>query len=309
MNVSIIICTKDRPKSLQMTLEALSSINLAEHEVELLVVDNASKSPVEPLVSAFTPSNRMKVRYVFEATPGHDYALNCGIAHASGDAIVFTDDDVLPSKNWLCELIAPLDHGEADAVAGASTLHPDLCFEWMSKSHYAFLAVVSPNDQEWFMLTGVNMAVHRRVLDYGIRFDPDLGPGRLGFCGDLLFTDQVRHAGFRLKAVPSASVVHCPDVSRLSFDSWRDRVIKEGACRAYVSYHWGGYRLRTVPVKLLQVSIRRIQLWLSRKLSSKTAEHPTEEELNVWGEFSYFLKLFSYLGRTRKYAATIDMNQ
>lgn len=82
------------------------------------------------------------------------------------------------------------------------------------------------------------MAFARRVLARVPAFDPELGPGRLGFCEDSLFCLQLREAGFRMATALDVVVEHHPDPARISAQSFMARVVKEGQSQAYLSYHW-----------------------------------------------------------------------
>ena len=55
---------------------------------------------------------------VDERRPGLSYARNRGIAAASGDIIVTTDDDVICPEDWIERLVAPFERGDVMIVTG-----------------------------------------------------------------------------------------------------------------------------------------------------------------------------------------------
>jgi GT2 family glycosyltransferase len=91
---SVIIATKDRAALLD---QALASLRAQENapEYELIVVDNGS-SDATPAVA-----RKHGAVYAFVAEPNRGKARNAGLARASGDAIVFVDDDVVTPPAFL----------------------------------------------------------------------------------------------------------------------------------------------------------------------------------------------------------------
>jgi cellulose synthase/poly-beta-1,6-N-acetylglucosamine synthase-like glycosyltransferase len=101
---------------------------------------------------------------------------------AQGDIFVFTDDDIRPSHDWLEHLCNPILSEAADAVAGAIAIAPSRRRSWMEPLHCALLASTDGWDaRNPDAMNGANMAFSRRVLAKVPGFDPELGPGALGF--------------------------------------------------------------------------------------------------------------------------------
>jgi glycosyltransferase involved in cell wall biosynthesis len=240
MRISIIICTRNRAASLAKTLAAIGKVSLpASSECELLVVDNASSDDTEAVANAARLENSMPVRYLREPHGGQASARNTGLAAATGDLIVFTDDDVIPSHDWLVRLCAPILEGAADAVVGGVRLAPHLLRPWMTAFHRAWLAssdALDPRNPS--RMVGANMAFSRAVLETVTAFDPELGPGAIGFGDDTLFSMQLRAAGYRIAAAFDAEVEHHFDEQRLLRTQWLESARKMGRADAYLAHHW-----------------------------------------------------------------------
>ena len=196
--VSIIICSRNRVNDLRETLNALSKLTVpADITCELIVVDNASEDETASFVRAFKPAN-MSQRYLFEPRKGQNYGYNTALAAATGDVLLFTDDDVRPEGNWIEGMCRPILSGEYDVVAGGVRIAPHLMRPWMELPHRTWLA-----STEWLAqdghegMVGANMAISKRVLERVPEFDPELGPGTLGFGGETLFYLQLKEAGYR----------------------------------------------------------------------------------------------------------------
>ncbi|HEY7887634.1 MAG TPA: glycosyltransferase [Steroidobacteraceae bacterium] len=100
MNLTVAICTWNRAPLLRRTLDSLA-IQRALSDVtwELLVVNNNCTDETDAVVSAFT--SRLPIRGLHEPNPGLSNARNKAVADATGDYIVWTDDDVVVCPEWL----------------------------------------------------------------------------------------------------------------------------------------------------------------------------------------------------------------
>jgi GT2 family glycosyltransferase len=94
--VTILIATKDRASDLRVTLREMRKQRYPL--TELLVIDDGSKVPVEPLVREAWPGASV-IRH--EKSAGQCARRNEGFAHANGEYILQLDDD--------CSLTCPED--------------------------------------------------------------------------------------------------------------------------------------------------------------------------------------------------------
>lgn len=237
--VSIIICTCNRVADLRQTLDAIGRLPVpAELSCELTVVDNGSSDGTAATVQSLTLPN-MPLRYLSEPRRGKGYAYNAGMAAATGDILLFTDDDVRPPADWLEGMSRPIASGEADAVVGGVKLAPHLHRPWLKKEHVRPLASTEylPHDV-LINLVGANMAFSRRVLERVPQFDVELGPGATGMGDETLFSQQLTAAGYRFALALDIVAVHHLDPSRLTRKGFGALIRKIGASNAYISWHW-----------------------------------------------------------------------
>jgi glycosyltransferase involved in cell wall biosynthesis len=110
--ISVVIPTRDRPTMLRRCLEAVlsqSSANL----VEVIIVNDGCRS-VDGLIRA-----DKRLRVLEGPGRGPAAARNAGIASATGDVVLFTDDDTVPQPRWLEATISCFTrHPEAVGVVG-----------------------------------------------------------------------------------------------------------------------------------------------------------------------------------------------
>ena len=97
--ISAIICTHNpREDYLRRVLEALRTQTLPATQWELLLIDNASKSP---LAGRFDLSWHPNARHVREEELGLTPARLRGINESKADILVFVDDDTVLAPNYL----------------------------------------------------------------------------------------------------------------------------------------------------------------------------------------------------------------
>jgi glycosyltransferase involved in cell wall biosynthesis len=103
VSVSVVVCTRNRAHILP---DCLDSLKRLEHDkLEFVVVDNApSDSSTRELVES-TAAGDARFSYVCEMLPGLSYARNRGLAHARGEIIAYTDDDVRVDPLWVKGLL------------------------------------------------------------------------------------------------------------------------------------------------------------------------------------------------------------
>ena len=264
MDVSIILCTYNRDEHLKETLRSLQQAEVPEEwAVELLLVDNISTDATPEVIRAFEHPE-MEVRVVREEKRGCSYARNRGVSEASGEVLLFTDDDVRVPPDWVEEMATPILEGGGDAVAGGVELAEEVRADWMSPVHRSLLASTEEIDPEQpDRMVGANMAIAAGVFEEIPRFDPELGPGALGLGGETLVSLQILEAGFRIESAFDVTVEHHADPSRLTWEKWDEAAEKSGRAGAYLSYHWKQrqYSLPTLAAGWLYCTLR---VWWKR---------------------------------------------
>lgn len=102
MLLSVAICTWNRAESLRIALSSLTRLmSPAEASWEVIVVDNNSSDDTLSAVEEYR--DVLPIRYAFESRQGLSHARNRAVEEASGDLIIFTDDDVRVDPCWLAE--------------------------------------------------------------------------------------------------------------------------------------------------------------------------------------------------------------
>lgn len=209
--ISVIICTFNRCESLASTLESFTRIKTrSDFTWELIVVDNNSVDTTKRVVSEF--NSRLPIRYFFESKQGLSHARNCGIAQAQGDIIVFTDDDVIVTNNWLHEITNGLNaFSDVDLLFGRTLMH--------SAEQYA-LSTKDSEEQEifehpsypWAVGNGNNMAIRHSLFSRIGLFDVNFGAGsKISSSEDSDFVYRALKSGCKILYYPLCLVYHNHD--------------------------------------------------------------------------------------------------
>ncbi len=263
MDVSVILCTRNRADQLATTLKSLGAMAVPPNlRWELIVVDNNSSDDTRRVAQECAATSALAVRYLFEGRQGLSHARNTGLAHAQGELVLFTDDDVAVANDWLAQMVDVFRRTSCDAAVGKTELAPGVLRPWMNDYFRGVLAAMDFELGGPLELVGVNMGFRRSVLQRVREFDPELGSGALGLGEETLFGWQLMEAGYTIAYARHAVVVHHPDVSRLRRSEWLSVAAKTGARNAYLEYHWEHSDLRAARLKWLwfwtKLRVRRI---------------------------------------------------
>jgi GT2 family glycosyltransferase len=223
---SVVVATAGRPGQLARCLAALQADRAATPR-EVVVVDNAPP----------TVAQRAGVRVLCEPRPGKSHALNTGVTAASGDVVLFLDDDVLVRPGWTDALVAAAVRPEVGVVAGRvlprwSAPPPP----WLLGPHAVHLTLVDrgPDDRPLAPdepAYGAAMAVRAEVLRrLDPPFDPRLGPRpglKLGH-EEVHLAERVRRLGLDVVHCGAAVAEHCIDPARMDRGRLRRLVLQSG---------------------------------------------------------------------------------
>jgi GT2 family glycosyltransferase len=124
--LSVIVPTRDRPRELIQLLDALRAQDLAPERFEVVVVDDGSRTPVEPLLARRAYPFALAV--LAQPASGPGAARNRGVERARAETVVFFNDDAVPAPDCLRRhLLAHATSREPRAVLGAFRLLPRHC--------------------------------------------------------------------------------------------------------------------------------------------------------------------------------------
>lgn len=224
MKITVVTCTHNpRQDYIERTLDALSGQTLPKIDWEFLLVDNASENPLaERIDLSWHPS----ARHVGETQLGLTPARLRGIAEASGDIIVFVDDDNVLSPDFLEEALRIGGAFPFLGAWGGGSILPE--FEtpppaW-AEPYYPYLALLDKPDALWANAVGgaspipvgaglcVRNCVARKYRDE-VALDPtrmrlDRRGKSLDGAGDLDLALTARRFGLGWGIFPTLKLLH-----------------------------------------------------------------------------------------------------
>ncbi len=230
--LSVIICTHNPvPEYLARVLRALAAQTLPQSHWELLLVDNASETPVATRCDLSWHPHGRTVR---EDRLGLTPARLRGIAEADGDILVFVDDDNALAPDYLQHAQALLAARPELGAIGAGTLEPEFAASPSPelRPYLALLALRSrpaaacsrdPGDAEcvpW----GAGLCVRREVVQTYVRLVAQLDTHgmldrrgqRLFGNGDVAFSWAATRLGKGFGVFPELRAVHLIRAERLT---------------------------------------------------------------------------------------------
>jgi glycosyltransferase involved in cell wall biosynthesis len=208
MKLSIIIPSYQRPLDLKRCLTSVEFQTRPADEVVVVVRDG----DVETLELISVCRETMKsLRTIPVEKPGLIAALNSGIEAATGDILVFTDDDSEAQPNWLELIEASFAEPEVGAVGGRDWLqfpeeiprylHPEVkrlgVLSWYGKLHGNHHRPLRGHRREVMFLKGVNMAFRRGALGT-YRIDPNLHGTGAQVGSEIDLCGHVREMGLKI---------------------------------------------------------------------------------------------------------------
>ncbi|MBU1202677.1 glycosyltransferase [Patescibacteria group bacterium] len=206
-NCSIVLSTFNRLAYLKKCLEALLAQDFSEYEI-VIVNDGSTDDTKEFLDSLSDP----KIKIIHhKKNLGLSVARNTGIKNTYYDIIAFTDDDCLPEKNWLSQLVAGFDSENVGLVIGQVF--------YIDKNYKGYFPerLVQNIKAHWPM--GANVAYHKKVFDTCGYFDPQFFKYNNE---DSEMAIRTVSYGFDFKKQPTAVVCH-------QADNWTTRSLLKSA--------------------------------------------------------------------------------
>jgi GT2 family glycosyltransferase len=198
-------------------------------KAEIVVVDDASTDETAALLESLGSSVKV-VRH----SSNHGFSTSCndGASIASGDYLVFLNNDTVPRAGWLEALIGYADAHPQAAVVGAKLLYPDetvqhagvvICQDRYPRHIYTGFPADHPavsKSREFQIVTGACMLVRRTAFMQAGGFSVEF---RNGF-EDVDLCLRLREQGHQVHYCAECVVQHLESVSPGRFKRDQDNV-------------------------------------------------------------------------------------
>jgi GT2 family glycosyltransferase len=225
---SIVIASNRGPTGIRECLNGLVAQEFARKRYEVVVVDDGSPVAIETIDEEFV--GRLRLRLLRQSNAGPARARNAGAAEATGDFLAFTDDDCVPSRDWLSRLADALV-AHPDAMVGGTVSNGAADDRYADATHHliAYLERSFADGSRRRFFTTNNLALSRELFAAVGGFDE-----RFAVAGgeDREFCERWLAQGRPLVSKPDAVVTHL------------HRMTLRGFVRQQYHYGRGAFRLR-----------------------------------------------------------------
>lgn len=218
VRLTIIFATHNGARKLRRMLESLTYSTLDKKFWKIVAVDNNSTDDTMNVLHAY--QGKLPLQILFEPRAGKGHALNAAFPHVAGELVVITDDDVIPSPDWLEQYLALADaHPGYDMFSGL--IEPEWekqpepwLLDWVDLAPiYALNGSVASGPIAARHIFGPNSAFRTRILPdtYTVK-DIDVGPDakkrQYAMGGDTAFALHLEQKGHRALHSRKPSVRH-----------------------------------------------------------------------------------------------------
>jgi len=302
MDISLVVCTYNRAHLLVDTIQALTIQDTPTNlNWELILVDNNSKDQTAECTRTFIDRTPFPLRYYFEGRQGQSYARNKGIQEARGDIIAFTDDDVIPAKNWISSIALAMGENGAAGIGGRILPKWEKPVpNWLkNKRHlWGYLAMLDSDEVRELALPlvdgakiwGANMAFKKSLFEEIGLFDP-----KRGNVGNKLYrgeeTEIVTRAlelGKRLVFDPRPVVHHRVGAERMKKSYFRKVVFDGGESHALQPVTISGVHALGAPRWLYSIIAKEGFDWVTHSILHRDDAFDRELDMlddlgKLWG--------------------------
>lgn len=138
IHIDICIATYRRPVLLRQLLESIERQQLPVMVfLKIIVVDNDVSESARDVVAAFAGHSLWPVQYDVEPEKNIAKARNRTLSHATGDYVLFVDDDEYADDWWIRNLLKAATGFNADVVFGpVLPVYQDNTPEWIVKGKF-----------------------------------------------------------------------------------------------------------------------------------------------------------------------------
>ena len=229
IRITIAICTYNRASYLKDTLDDLGSQSAHPGQFEVLVINNNSKDGTETVCEIFKKTNpEINFRWVKEERQGLSYARNRAAREAASQVLLYIDDDVFLSENYVQTAIEYTESRQSTLCAGGRifvSFDDEENSDWIPKELMPMFGLHDLGDDNLIYPSsnfprGGNMMIRKTVFDAFGYFDTTLGRTGKELLGseEKAFFERIRKNGVELHYWAEMELTHRIGYKRLERD-------------------------------------------------------------------------------------------
>ena len=286
--ISVILPTRDRPEELLAAVDSVLGQNLPGDGYELIVVDNSQGGEAAESLDSLQADALRRLQILHEPEPGLLAGRHRGAAAASGDILVFTDDDIIADENWLKSIGQAFTDPEIHLVTGPSRPRfqgdPPEWLDGFWTDHRpgrscGYLSLLDLGDEireiDPAYVWGLNFAIRRQAFDNLGGFHPDALPWdlrRFRGDGENGIVLGARKRGLKALYHPQALVYHVIAEDRLREEYFLRRAYLQGISHSYMEIREQGMKSGTPLRTTAEKVCRKLRETLGRLQAGKRSD-------------------------------------
>lgn len=307
-----------------------SVLNSSYPDFEVILVDNGSKDgSVELIENMFRSDRRLKILKL-RKNIGFAAGNNVGIAHCTGNYIVFLNNDTIVEKNWLCELVKIMEKNNDIGAVQSKLLKMDnpkildSAGDFVDYYGSVYSRGKGENETHYdqldkiFSARGAAMMVKSNVLKEVGSFDPTF----FMIYEDVDLCWRINLKGYKIFYVPKSIVYHFSEATTVKLNNkfplfhrtknWLMLMLKNRELKALIRYNPLISLLGTMTLDLLKrrdpesllTRLRAVvwviqnlpQIWSKRLFIQKILKtaQSTENRLLIKNDFASLTKSITF---------------
>ncbi len=236
MKASLIIPTLDRQEQVRTVVAALRNQTFTDFET--IIIDQTDQP--DSVMARIAAESEGRIRYLQESRKSLPNARNIGYLLARGEILIYIDDDVELSPEFVASHVAAISQTGADAIAGRITGGYDdgppgaTPVGWFSRLSGRIWRNfhVTESHSGLNQIPGGNFSVRRHSYKLAGGFDADGFSGTSAFGEESDFSLRLIANGGRIAFEPAAHLIHL----HLPAGGCRDRSLSDWT-------YWHGHNL------------------------------------------------------------------
>ncbi|NSL52039.1 glycosyltransferase [Calidifontibacillus erzurumensis] len=245
--LSVIICSYKRSEKLLNAVKAVINQSMSKDEYEIIVVNNDYSNfeifdMINDLIEEYSLPKDF-IKYTVAPLKGLSYARNVGMFEASGEIILYIDDDAIANPNLLEETYKCFEeHPEAGVIGGNIVLNiPNPTPQVVVPGSEALWSQFIINSDKyievenyWEFPYGANFAIRSEALYRIGGFRVSYGRKGNDYSGgeEIVVSQLMKEIGFKVGLNPKSFVIHDVDPERYTKEHVR-KTLRAGILTNY----------------------------------------------------------------------------
>ncbi len=243
----------NRASVLKLAIDSFCQQNFPVDRYEIIVVDNGSTDNTKDVTdAAILAYPAHQIHYIYEPIPGLLSGRHRGVLAATGEILIFVDDDIEADHGWLRSIIDTFGDPTIQLVGGKNLPKYEITPpQWLAgfweTTVYggricSYLSLLDLGDRLLDInanyIWGLNFAIRKSILVKLGGFHPDCVPKYLQHLqgdGETGLTIKANQQKYRAVYQPQALVYHQVSKERLTAEYFQTRAFFQGVCNSYTA--------------------------------------------------------------------------